>query len=207
MGIRFLCPNGHKLNVKAFLAGKRGICPDCDARFIVPTVSGGKAVSVEPTPDTQIPDPELPSTSIATSSGAPLPPASDQNLPEAWYVRLAAGEQYGPANTELMSDWVNEGRVASDSMVWRTGWEHWKPASEVLPAFQVPPPVEPVAPDPPLGEASGDSSSSPALSLATRPRRPRLNSRQERARQMTVMLGTLVLVLAVILVLVLWFQN
>lgn len=36
MGIRFLCPNGHKLNVKSFLAGKRAICPDCGARVLVP---------------------------------------------------------------------------------------------------------------------------------------------------------------------------
>lgn len=36
MGIRFSCPNGHKLNVKTFLAGKRGVCPQCGAIFIVP---------------------------------------------------------------------------------------------------------------------------------------------------------------------------
>ena len=36
MGIRFLCPNGHKLNVKSFQAGKRGICPHCGARFTIP---------------------------------------------------------------------------------------------------------------------------------------------------------------------------
>ena len=47
MGIRFLCPNGHKLNVKEFLAGKRGICPQCDAKFLVPTASGGMAVADE----------------------------------------------------------------------------------------------------------------------------------------------------------------
>jgi len=46
MGIRFECPNGHRLHVKAFLAGKRGICPECDARFIVPAASGGQAVAV-----------------------------------------------------------------------------------------------------------------------------------------------------------------
>jgi hypothetical protein len=39
MGIRFLCPNGHKLNVKSFLAGKRAICPDCGARVVVPSES------------------------------------------------------------------------------------------------------------------------------------------------------------------------
>src|SRR4029453_10695240 len=36
MGIRFRCPNGHKLNVKSFLPGKRGVCPDCGQTFRIP---------------------------------------------------------------------------------------------------------------------------------------------------------------------------
>ena len=36
MGIRFYCPNGHKLNVKAELAGKTGFCPECGARLQIP---------------------------------------------------------------------------------------------------------------------------------------------------------------------------
>ncbi len=36
MGIRFYCPNGHKLNVKTFLAGQRGICPKCGTRVDIP---------------------------------------------------------------------------------------------------------------------------------------------------------------------------
>ncbi|MGA2033955.1 MAG: DUF4339 domain-containing protein [Thermoguttaceae bacterium] len=39
MGIRFYCPNGHKLNVKEFQAGRRGICPYCGAKFQIPTQS------------------------------------------------------------------------------------------------------------------------------------------------------------------------
>lgn len=39
MGIKFLCPNGHKLNVKAFLAGKKGVCPECRQRFVIPIES------------------------------------------------------------------------------------------------------------------------------------------------------------------------
>ena len=39
MGIKFHCPNGHKLNVKAFLAGKKGICPKCGTKMLIPTVS------------------------------------------------------------------------------------------------------------------------------------------------------------------------
>lgn len=39
MGIRFYCPNGHKLNVKEFQAGRRGICPYCGAKIQIPTQS------------------------------------------------------------------------------------------------------------------------------------------------------------------------
>jgi hypothetical protein len=39
MGIRFSCPNGHKLNVKDHLAGKRGVCPSCGAKFVIPAAS------------------------------------------------------------------------------------------------------------------------------------------------------------------------
>lgn len=39
MGIRFYCPNGHKLNVKAFQAGRRGICPYCGVSMLIPTES------------------------------------------------------------------------------------------------------------------------------------------------------------------------
>jgi hypothetical protein len=39
MGIKFHCPNGHKLNVKAFLAGKKGVCPKCGTKFRIPAES------------------------------------------------------------------------------------------------------------------------------------------------------------------------
>jgi hypothetical protein len=41
MGIRFTCPNGHKLHVKAFLAGKRGVCPQCGSKILIPTAEDG----------------------------------------------------------------------------------------------------------------------------------------------------------------------
>jgi hypothetical protein len=46
MGIRVSCPNGHKLNVKEQLAGKRGICPVCRATFEIP--SAGEPRPAEP---------------------------------------------------------------------------------------------------------------------------------------------------------------
>ena len=45
MGIRFYCPNGHKLNVKEFQAGQRGICPKCHAKFDIPFASTREAGS------------------------------------------------------------------------------------------------------------------------------------------------------------------
>src|SRR5262245_21532760 len=39
MGIKFHCPQGHRLNVKAFLAGKKGICPKCGTKVRIPLVS------------------------------------------------------------------------------------------------------------------------------------------------------------------------
>jgi len=39
MGIRCYCPNGHKLNIKEFLAGRMGICPHCGVKFPIPKES------------------------------------------------------------------------------------------------------------------------------------------------------------------------
>jgi hypothetical protein len=39
MGIRFYCPNGHKLNVKDFQAGQTGICPFCGTKMQIPLQS------------------------------------------------------------------------------------------------------------------------------------------------------------------------
>lgn len=39
MGIRFYCPNQHKLNVKDFQAGRTGICPFCGVKVHIPLKS------------------------------------------------------------------------------------------------------------------------------------------------------------------------
>lgn len=50
MGIRFQCPNGHRLHVKSQLAGQVGVCPHCQARVLIPTESQG-APAPPSTPD------------------------------------------------------------------------------------------------------------------------------------------------------------
>ncbi|MEM9645480.1 MAG: DUF4339 domain-containing protein, partial [Planctomycetota bacterium] len=43
-----------------------------------------------------------------------------------WYVRPADGGQYGPADGERLAQWIDEGRVATSSLVWRDGWPQWR---------------------------------------------------------------------------------
>lgn len=53
MGIRFRCPNGHRLHVKTFLAGRRGICPHCGTKCTIPVQSEVDQKRVKPLPAVQ----------------------------------------------------------------------------------------------------------------------------------------------------------
>ena len=209
MGIRFLCPNGHKLNVKAFLAGERGICPQCDAKFLVPRESGAQVEAIDEVAVTSVgqdlppPAPSLP----------PAPPAETPATETAWHVRMASGEQFGPANDEVMRDWIAEGRVPVDCWVWRTGWPEWKPGGQAItllngPAALTMPTVPPEPNRSPveLPDAAATEDLPTDLPTPTGPNSHYLNtkrSRQNRARKATFLLGGLVLLLLVVLVVVL----
>jgi hypothetical protein len=45
MGIKFHCANGHKIHVKAFLAGHRGVCPKCGVKVDIPHQSEPNLIS------------------------------------------------------------------------------------------------------------------------------------------------------------------
>lgn len=135
MGIRFLCPNGHKLHVKDFLAGKRGVCPNCQARFYVPTQSmpnlrvapAQKRGSGDSHPPTGVNQPAASATPAGPNSD-PLAGPPDTH----WHVRYASGEQFGPAAPDVMRRWLAEGRVPADALVWRSDWEQWRAAQDVF---------------------------------------------------------------------------
>jgi hypothetical protein len=160
MGIKFHCPNGHKLNVKSFLAGKKGVCPKCGTKVRIPTVSEPGLVDsdLEETDAASHPSksngsgaaaatlvapaPAAPavSTAPAATATAAEPSAGADPIDEApaaiWYVRPPTGGQYGPARGEIMRKWISEGRVSSDSLVWREGWTDWQNAGKLFPALQ-----------------------------------------------------------------------
>ena len=82
--------------------------------------------------------------------------ATDDPIAEApaaiWYVRPPTGGQYGPARGDIMRKWISEGRVSSDSLVWREGWTDWQNAGKLFPVLQA------------AGTAGGSLPSAPAVS-------------------------------------------
>ncbi len=177
MGIKFHCPQGHKLNVKAFLAGKKGVCPKCGTKLRIPEASepglgdgdaddsdGGKAPAGHPGNGAAVKSPAAVATAapvmpaavampaarpgVATPAPAPAPalpaaipaPAVSDPIAEApaaiWYVRPPSGGQFGPARGDVMRKWIAEGRVSSDSLVWREGWTDWQTAGKLFPNLQ-----------------------------------------------------------------------
>lgn len=252
MGIKFRCPNGHKLNVKSFLAGKRGVCPKCgtsvripaqspevvteepdeegeegddlldEARFPAPgraavaPANGNAAVAARPAAPVAIPITARP---VAAAAPVAIPvPASPPSDPIAeapaavWYVRPPGGDQYGPARGDVMRRWIAEGRVSSDSLVWREGWTDWRQASQVFSTLQS------ALPQPPPAPSAAATIAAPIVKeepLPAASRSTRLSSRYEAHKKsgsgigiaVVVFLGLLCVVLAILLVFFLGFFN
>ncbi len=249
MGIRFFCECGYRLNVKSFLAGKKGICPECGAKFVIPEKSDPRATRApeEATKASQVKGPEegpphsceptqqavsseishRPSWSgaeLAIQSAAapaptppvPAPPSVAEHDPiemagsAVWYVRHGDGGQYGPADATIMRRWLQEGRVASDSMVWHQGWTDWKQAGDVFTELAKPsdtdislggtqadatPPSLAVAESSSLDGDSQDSTSGDVMSFETAdPTIALARQRDLRRRRSMMMLGGLVFV-------------
>ena len=274
MGIRFLCPNGHKLNVKAFQAGRRGICPFCGARFRIPTESTlpvGQSLPTDDTPGvfsaptvapsregiefeqeleahiqraeetvsegassgqrgSESAKPATPvesATSPAESNVAPRPnvagpvatkalaaddgrpaepqpssatpfratPAPDPltEMPKAvWYVRPPSGGQFGPAQSGMLRNWLNEGRVSSETLVWREGWADWQEAGSVFPELK---PASALPEAPPVAVGADENASSYRTGPRRRKSGPNIG--------LIVVLAAAVLLLLVVLILIL----
>ncbi len=213
MGIKFHCPNGHRLNVKSFLAGKRGVCPKCGAKMRIPTASEPALVHSEL--DSEVDEEEsdashhpaksngsgavaAPAATAATTADHAAAATADDPIAEApaaiWYVRPPSGGQYGPARGEIMRRWIAEGRVSSDSLVWREGWTDWQNAGKLFPVLQAAGTATPAATTPAVSTTVPISARS-SLRSATR--------YQEKKRETnSLAIGILVSLGAVCLVLV-----
>lgn len=217
MGVRFQCPQGHNLHVKVELAGKRGLCPECGVKFVVPAFSGERVAACvdDPSAASGVAQSANGSAVLPGAMGAQLvggaakPQAAGEGV--AWYVRPAAGGQFGPAPSEVFQQWIGEGRVAADSWVWRTGWPEWRAGSELLqrgpkpirdePAFAATVGAIAVVDDAlpaDLNAVAAQVDFGPAQT-----HRAELRRRQQRTRTISLMLGIAALAMIVVLIVVL----
>ena len=94
MGIMAQCPNGHRVKVKDHLAGRKGLCPTCGAKFRVPKPVSVPGRTLEPAVD----EPALPLARLI-----PLDAAVVATLPRALppgTMRTAASEAEPPEPVE-----------------------------------------------------------------------------------------------------------
>lgn len=162
MGIRFYCPNGHKLNVKDKLAGKRGVCPHCEVKLLIPLKSTRPSSREEReqqhlaanangnpndfdvfaddqgTAEIAISYDESGQMTAATLSSTlgQLSTTAFDDPSVVWYVQLNDGQRFGPATLDIVRDWVNERRIAPNMLVWREGWQDWVEARHVFPEIE-----------------------------------------------------------------------
>jgi hypothetical protein len=76
MGIVAYCPNQHRVKVKDDLAGRKGVCPTCGARFRIPLAS-------QPEPTLPVPAPAAAPAGRAPSAPAAPAPAAPAPAPVA----------------------------------------------------------------------------------------------------------------------------
>ena len=145
MGIRFSCSNGHKLNVKAELAGRRGRCPECGVSVQIPqqterTESSSFSVVI----DTSKTKSGKTSNDAVQNPFKNLEQEAKQNEPAmgkalladpnaVWYLQVPHGPQYGPATGAVVESWIKERRVSPEMLVWKEGWSNWIPAKNAFP--------------------------------------------------------------------------
>lgn len=235
MGIKFRCPNGHKLNVKSHQAGKKGYCPKCETQVDVPLTSQrkGKAERAAERAAAKAAKANPPSTPVATAPGMPvatrIAPSTEMptaTLPTApslatndpiaanpelvWYVRPPNGNQFGPAKGELLLTWIKEGRVGPDSLVWQEGWPDWKPAAETFSQLAAPP--DPLNNLPPatadsLSEFNFTNSNSNSVTAESNGTARRLNSRHKSTNSTPIIVSFLAVVAVVLIGILIWVLN
>ena len=69
---------------------------------------------------------ESQSTVTETKTETPAPVANQ------WHVHCE-GQEYGPIEESVLLDWIRQGRVRGDNMVWRQGMQDWETAETAQP--------------------------------------------------------------------------
>jgi hypothetical protein len=119
-----------------------------------------------------------------------------------WYVHLPTGQRWGPANTDNITQWMQQGHIPASALIWRDGWPEWKLAAvafsqpkanakpEQHPSSQLP--IRPL-PEEPLVDVLTQA---PATGMATIYRR---SGRYPSANVTFVLLGLVIVLFALML--------
>lgn len=121
------------------------------------------------------------------------PPGLDPltESPDAvWFVRSPGGGQYGPASNQVLQEWISQGRVGTQSLVWRDGWADWLPAERVFQSLVDSAPRSPQQP-------TRDGSKAAEYLEKKRQTRPTVPS-------LWILLGLVVIALITTIVIVVW---
>lgn len=215
MGIRFACPLcARPLNIKSELAGRRGICPKCRGRILIPR-EDAPAVPVPAVAEHTQPSADQETVMPARGKGRPTPaqtprptgPAvrpptgSPLDDPDAlWYVRPPAGGQYGPASGEVMRSWIAENRITPSTLLWRQGWSQWRSAREALPGLLPQPGAEQAAAQPATAAAGTPDTAEPVILFGQAGIGQERNVRSQRRLTIIVLLALTSIVLIGLLV-------
>jgi hypothetical protein len=135
MGIVAHCPHGHRVKVKDFLAGKKGICPTCRARFRIPLTSGA-APAAMPIAALESLDATLATTlpSSLRLDGEYAPPtAIAEAVTALWSIAVPGGRPSAAMSGTDLLDWLTSGGATGAELVWRSDWTEWRPVAEVFP--------------------------------------------------------------------------
>lgn len=143
MGIVAYCPNGHRVKVKDEFAGRKGVCPECRARFRVPRGEAARAegaprkasghpvarvVSLDPAIAAGLPR----AVALAPVAGA-LHPALAERPEATWSVAVPGGEASAPMSAAAMQSLIDAGGLTGAELVWREGWADWVSIRLVFP--------------------------------------------------------------------------
>ena len=153
MGIICLCPNGHRINLKARFAGLRVRCPQCGEKFRVPLQehsTGKQKLTVSPSSPTghqlefdspfsgdgaashHVRDqPNVHENQVADS----MPAVLHEDPGQLWRIAPPGGEPSSAMEgTELLA-LLSSSKINANVYVWRTDWAEWKPVANVFPNF------------------------------------------------------------------------
>lgn len=120
MGIRFYCPNGHKMNVKDFQAGQKGLCPTCGVKLQIPwqsTRRSSKERKANPQGGGSVPPsvPPGPVATVATVPASPQPIVTAVTTP----VAAAAADSQPPVPPAVASQGAAaDALTEAGDMVW-----------------------------------------------------------------------------------------